>query len=70
MKGETIFLDEQPANVNDSDRKVTYCHATSSPTNPYVLLTTDVHACFAHEQHEHLEQGGHLDVFPTGGCDD
>jgi hypothetical protein len=52
------------------DRKVTFCHATSSPTNPFVLITTSVNACFAHVTHEHLEQGGHLDIFAGGVCED
>jgi hypothetical protein len=70
VNGETVVLDLEPANVDNDDGKVTFCHATSSPTNPFVIITTSVNACFAHEMHEHQEQGGHLDVFPTGGCAD
>jgi len=53
-----------------NDDRVTFCHATSSPTNPFVVITTSVNACFAHETHEHLEQGGHLDIFAGGVCED
>jgi len=70
IRGLTVQLDQAPANVDDSDGKVTFCHATSSATNPFVIITTSVSACKAHVEHEHLEQGGHLDVFPTGGCED
>jgi hypothetical protein len=68
--GVLVDLDSAPANVDDDDGKVTYCHATSSATNPYVVITTSVNACFAHTTHEHLMKGGHLDIFPTGGCAD
>jgi hypothetical protein len=64
------LLDAAPANVDNSDGKVTFCHATSSATNPFVIITTSVNACFAHEQHTHLPKGGEEDVFPTGGCAD
>jgi hypothetical protein len=70
IDGEPVDLDSQPANLDHTDGKVTFCHATSSATNPFVLITTSVDACFAHEMHEHLEKGGQLDVFPTAGCVD
>ena len=66
----TVFLDQDPANVNNSDRKVTYCHATSSASNPFVVITTSISACRAHETHTKLPKGGSRDVFPTGGCQD
>lgn len=66
----TVDLDSAPANVNDSDGKVTFCHATSSAVNPFVVITTSVKACKAHEEHTKLPKGGERDVFPTGGCAD
>jgi hypothetical protein len=65
-----VFLDQEPANVNNSDRKVTFCHATSSASNPFVVITTSINACRAHETHTKLPKGGQRDVFPTGGCQD
>jgi hypothetical protein len=65
-----VFLDQEPANVNNSDRKVTFCHATSSASNPFVVITTSINACRAHETHTKLPKGGSQDVFPTGGCQD
>jgi len=70
VNGEVVDLDTLPANLDHGDGKVTFCHATSSATNPFVLITTSVNACFAHTTHEHLEKGGHLDIFPTSGCAD
>lgn len=67
---EAEQLDLAPANVDNNDGRVTFCHATSSATNPFVVITTSVSACRAHVEHEHQEQGGHFDVFPTGGCED
>ena len=69
-KAGTVLLDQDPANVNNSDRKVTFCHATSSAGNPYVVITTSINACKAHEEHTKLPKGGSQDVFPTGGCQD
>jgi len=47
----------QPSN----DHKVTYCHATHSETNPYVIITTDKIAVVrAHQNHQDLE-----DVIPA-----
>ncbi len=66
----TVFLDEAPANVNKNDGKVTFCHATSSATNPFVVITTSINACRAHETHTKQAKGGERDVFPTGGCQD
>jgi len=67
---EEIDLDLLPANVDDNDKKVSFCHATSSATNPFVVITTAVAACKAHEEHEHLEKGGHHDIFGSDGCED
>lgn len=69
-KSGTVFLDRAPANVNNRDRKVTFCHATSSASNPFVVITTSINACRAHETHTHQPKGGTRDVFPTGGCQD
>jgi hypothetical protein len=69
-RGVTVSLDDAPANIDHFDGKVTFCHATSSATNPFVVITTSVNACFAHVQHEHLEKGGELDVFSGGVCAD
>lgn len=70
IDGSAVALDTQPANVDDSDGKVTFCHATSSATNPFVIITTSIAACTAHENHDKLPQGGEEDVFPTSGCED
>lgn len=69
-KNGVVVLDQAPANVDDTDRKVTFCHATSSASNPFVVITTSIKACKAHEQHSKLPKGGVHDVFPTGGCAD
>ena len=69
-KNGTVFLDQDPANVNNTDRKVTFCHATSSAGNPFVVITTSINACRAHETHTKQPKGGAADVFPTGGCQD
>jgi hypothetical protein len=69
-KKGTVFLDQDPANVNNTDRKVTFCHATSSAGNPFVVITTSINACRAHETHTKQPKGGTADVFPTGGCQD
>lgn len=46
-----------PARAKDaSEHKVTLCHATSSATNPYVLITVDYHS---------ITQAGH-----SGHADD
>lgn len=70
VDGRVVDLDTLPANLDHSDGKVSFCHATSSATNPFVLITTSVNACDAHEMHEHLLKGGHLDIFPSLGCRD
>jgi hypothetical protein len=69
-KKGTVFLDQAPANVNHSDGKVTFCHATSSASNPFVVITTSINACRAHETHTKQPKGGSRDVFATGGCRD
>jgi len=70
IHGIAVALDTLPANVDNDDGKVSYCHATSSPTNPFVILTTSTSACTAHENHTHLPQGGEEDRFGTDGCED
>jgi hypothetical protein len=52
------------------DGRVTYCHATSSATNPYVIITTSVSACKAHTDHRKLEKGGKQDLFAGDVCQD
>ena len=69
-KDGVVDLDSAPANADDSDGKVTFCHATSSATNKFVVITTSIKACKAHEEHTKLPKGGMKDVFPTGGCAD
>jgi hypothetical protein len=65
-----VVLDQAPANIDNADGKVTFCHATSSAQNPFVVITTSINACKAHEDHRKLPKGGLRDVFPTGGCAD
>lgn len=67
IRGEEVDLDSQPENVDNNDRKVTFCHATGSSSNPYILITTDVNGCNGHADHL---PGGNEDIFPTGGCAD
>jgi hypothetical protein len=69
IRGRVVELDELPANVDDDDDRVSFCHATGSETNPYILLTTNVDGCNGHANENH-EPGGNEDVFPTGGCAD
>lgn len=67
-KEGTVSLDDQPANLDHNDNKVTFCHATGSETNPFILITTSVEGCVnGHADHE---PGGNTDIFPTQGCDD
>jgi hypothetical protein len=42
--------------------RVTICHHTGSPTNPYVMITVDRSALPAHRRH------GDIIPAPTGGC--
>lgn len=69
-KKGTVFLDDERANRDDDDGKVTFCHATSSAKNPFVVITTSVNACEAHENHRKQPKGGERDRFPSGGCED
>ena len=49
------------ASQPSDDHKVTYCHATHSEKNPYVIITTDkVAVVKAHQNHQDLE-----DVIPA-----
>jgi hypothetical protein len=45
--------------------KVLLCHATGSKTNPYVLISIDVHALKAHLRHQ---DGRDIYPVPAGGC--
>ncbi|TFD78990.1 hypothetical protein E3T54_05605 [Cryobacterium sp. Sr8] len=48
------------ASQPSDDHKVTYCHATHSATNPFVIVTSDkVGVVRAHQNHQDLE-----DVIP------
>jgi hypothetical protein len=63
-----VDLDSLPANIDHEDGRVSFCHATGSESNPYILLTTDVSGCVnGHADHE---PGGNLDIFSSQGCDD
>jgi hypothetical protein len=50
---------------NSKLHKVTICHATGSTSNPYVVITVDVHALKAHTQHQ---DGRDVIPAPSGGC--
>lgn len=67
-KGEIVDLDAQEANLDHDDGKVTFCHATGSEKNPFVVITTDVNGCHGHEDHYPGDSDG--DIFPTQGCAD
>lgn len=45
----------------NNDHKITICHATGSASNPYRVITIDVHAVKAHSGHQHGE-----DIIPGG----
>jgi hypothetical protein len=50
----------------DGSHKVTFCHATGSKTNPYVIITTDKIAVVqAHSKHQNDE-----DMWPMFTYDD
>ena len=54
------------------DDKVQICHATASDTNPYVLITVDVHALAGHFRPDGETAPGHgknnfPDVIPADG---
>ena len=40
----TVALAANDTNADNSDHKITICHATDSATNPYVKITVDTHA--------------------------
>jgi hypothetical protein len=69
IRGEVIDLDALEANVDNDDERVSFCHATGSETNPYILLKTSIEGCNGHANENH-EPGGNVDIFPTGGCAD
>ena len=48
--------------VNNS-RRISICHATSSATNPYVLITVDRNGLNGHDRH-----AGDIIPAPAGGC--
>jgi hypothetical protein len=56
LGGATSATASQPS----SDHQVTYCHATHSATNPFVVITTDkVAVVNGHQNHQDFE-----DVIP------
>jgi hypothetical protein len=62
-----VAVDLDALNVA-GDFRVTFCHATGSETNPFVLITTSIAACFAHDLVH--EPGGNEDIFAGGVCED
>jgi hypothetical protein len=50
---------------NSKPHKVTICHATGSMSNPYVVITVDVHALKAHASHQ---DGRDVIPVPSAGC--
>jgi hypothetical protein len=67
VRGREVSLDDLAANVDSNDDKVSFCHATGSASNPYILLTTNVEGCNGHADHT---PGGNDDIFPSQGCAD
>jgi len=59
--GSITITDEQCDSV-PTVKKITFCHATHSETNPFVKITTSVNAFFrsGHDKHQDLE-----DIYPT-----
>ena len=58
---------------DDGGHKVTICHVTDSPTNPWVEITVDV-AAFdgegANDHSHHVAKDGRSDFIPVdGNCD-
>jgi ABC-type sugar transport system substrate-binding protein len=52
------------------NHKVTICHVTNSPTNPYVIITVDVAAFDGHDKSDHMHhvsKDGRRDVVATNG---
>ena len=58
----TITITEEQCETVPTVKKITFCHATHSETNPFVKLTTSVSAFFrsGHDKHQDLE-----DIYPT-----
>jgi hypothetical protein len=48
--------------VGPNAKKITFCHATGSDSNPYVLLTTSVNAFF---NAGHIDHQDHRDIYPA-----
>jgi len=51
------------ANIVNNARRISICHATSSATNPYVLITVDRNSLNGHGGH-----AGDIISAPAGGC--
>ncbi len=51
------------ANIVNNARRISICHATSSATNPYVLITVDRNSLNGHGGH-----AGDIIPAPAGGC--
>lgn len=56
-----MFLGLNKVKADQSDHKVTICHATSSDTNPYVRIVVDEHATNGHFDNNGTPLAGHED---------
>ncbi|MBM7831081.1 hypothetical protein JOE59_001786 [Agromyces cerinus] len=58
----SITITEEQCETVPTVKKITFCHATHSETNPFVKLTTSVSAFFrsGHDKHQDLE-----DIYPA-----
>jgi hypothetical protein len=58
------------AQASDGEHKVLLCHATNSETNPYELISIDVHGAEGHLKAGHGD-ATHTDFLsPDGDCTD
>jgi hypothetical protein len=59
--GIALLAAPTPASARNDDHKVTFCHSTSSETNPWIELTTDVHSFY----HGHVLAQHTSDIYPA-----